>query len=257
MASVPSRPSEILSGRAGTAWLAQLCVAGAALGSLFLIWLAIRDPMVELVLAAVFLATLAIVMILQRRVFAVQPAAPEILSSMDRTLLGALIADSEEAVAITDISGRLVTANTLFETTFGGLVTPPSFGLGAAAESRLASAARSAWRDGKAEVDEIEANGTELALHLARTGSNDDFLVWRFQPGGQDFAVRSALRFIEGEGGERLGHAGLMIALVDSRGCILAANGALINRSGNAAGSGLHDVLLEGIRSVAPFAGGR
>ena len=217
-------------------------IAVAALGSLLLIWFAIGDPMIWLMLAAARLAAIALSAAFRSNTMG-RSLGPGAVPPVDRGLLSALIAQSEEAIAITDQSGRLVTANTLFEDCFGGLVTPPAFGLGAEAESRLAAVARAAWRDGAAELDDLNANGAHFGLHLDRVGSADDHLLWRFQPHGLDHMVRVVRRFIEGEGGDRLGRSGIMAAIVDSNGDILAANGALIERTKATKGQPFQDLL--------------
>ena len=240
MASLPNASLLFLPGRQALDRVTLFAVAVAALGSLALIWLAIRDSVVVLVLAALLLAALSIVILLRRRPAMQVPAEA---TQADRSLLSTLIADFDEAVAITDRSGRLVTANLIFEDCFGGLAAPPSFGLGAMAEAKLGGAARAAWRDGEATIEDVEAIGTHFSVSLRRAGAADDYLLWRFRPHGLDHRVRSISRFIGGEGGDALGRSGIMVALVDSYGMILSANGALIERSGANQGQPFQDFL--------------
>jgi two-component system, cell cycle sensor histidine kinase and response regulator CckA len=225
--------------------LPSIAAMGAAFASLFFVWLAIGDPIVVAILAAILCIATAAMLLLRSRTTVATPAQP-LTSSIDRGLLGALIDWSEDAIAITDHSGRLVTANPLFEDMFGGLATPPAFGLGLEAETRLAAVARAAWRDGEAQLDDIDANGSRLTLRLVRVGSSDQYLLWRFQRHGLDHMVRAARRFIDGDGGDGLGRAGIMTALVDGRGVILAANGALTERTRTGTGESFQDLLVEG-----------
>jgi len=222
---------------------AAVMVAGAA--SLLLVWFAINDPMVLLIWAALLFGAIALGLLLRGRAVE-RAAATGDMIQLDRALLSALIADFEDAIAITDRSGKLVTANALFEDSFGGLVTPPAFGLGLAAEEQLVDAVRAAWRDGESRLEELEAHGTRFALHLRRAGSDDDYLLWRFQPHGMDHVVRTVSRFVGGDGGDQLGRAGVMMALVDADGILLSANGALIERSGTIEGQAFHELLREG-----------
>jgi two-component system cell cycle sensor histidine kinase/response regulator CckA len=242
MASTPSDPTLLPANLNGPDRRAYAIAAMAAIGSLLLMWFAIGDPMVWSMLAAVMLAAIGVAALLRRHAMS-GSLTPAATASIDRGLLSALIAKSEEAIAITDHSGRLVTANSLFEDCFSGLPTPPAFGLGVEAESRLAAAARAAWRDGAAELDDIDVNGTHFSLYLDRAGSAEEYLLWRFQPLGHDHMVRMARRFIDGEGGDRLGRSGVMAAIVDANGTILAVNGALSERAKVVTGQAFQDLL--------------
>ena len=234
--------------------LASIGAIAAAVASLLFLWLAVGDLIVIAVLGAILCVATTMVLLFRRRPVA-SAAAPAVTSSVDRGLLGVLIDQPGDAIAITDHSGRLVTANSLFEDMFGGLATPPAFGLGLEAEARLAAVARAAWRDGEAELADIDANGARLSLRLNRAGSTDQYLLWRFQPHGLDHMVRAAQRFIGGDGGDGLGRAGVMTALVDGKGEILAANGALMERGRTAVGQSFQDLLGEGADRLPRFRG--
>jgi len=219
----------------------------AALLSLWLISLAVGDRIVVLAFGAMLLAGIAIAMVFARRGFLQAGATTaERQADIDRVLLGSLITDAEEAIAITDRSGHLVTANRLFEDDFGGLATPPSLGLGAPVEARLAEAARSAWRDGVAELADIDGERASFSVTVQRTGATHDYLLWQFRPDRREQIVRRATSYIEGAVGDRLGQAGLMTALVDEAGLVIAANGPLIERSGVRPGQQFADLLSEG-----------
>lgn len=252
MASIPTETALLPASRDGADRRTYALAAIAAFGSLLLLWFAIEDALIWLVLAAILCAAFGVA-ILVRRQAAVGPLSASVAPPVDRGLLSTLIAKSEEAIAITDHSGRLVTANGLFEDCFGGLPTPPAFGLGIEAENRLAAAARAAWRDGAAELDDLNINGTHFSLHLDRAGSSDEYLLWRFQPHGLDHIVRMARRFIDGESGDRLGRSGVMAVIVDANGTILAANGALIERTGAVAGQAFQDLLISGSGQLPRF----
>ncbi len=245
MATIPTDKLLLPKTGSQTERLASIGAIAAAVASLLFLWFAVGDPIVIAVLGAILCVATTVVLLFRRRTVA-SAAAPAMTSSVDRGLLGVLIDQPGDAIAITDHSGRLVTANSLFEDMFGGLATPPAFGLGLEAEARLAAVARAAWRDGEAELADIDANGARLSLRLNRAGSTDQYLLWRFQPHGLDHMVRAAQRFIAGDGGDGLGRAGVMTALVDGKGEILAANGALIERGRTAVGQSFQDLLGEG-----------
>jgi two-component system cell cycle sensor histidine kinase/response regulator CckA len=247
MASVPSRLSPSLPAPQAGGRLRHAAVGAAGLGSLLLVWLAVRDLVVLIAAAALLLAVLAVALLLRRSDNAQASwSGSDDVAHNDHALLNALIDNGNEAIALTDRSGRLVTANTRFEDIFGGLVTPPSFGLGTRAEARLTDAARSAWRDGDAVLDDIEVATARLALQLTRIGASEQFLLWRFRPEGETHALLEARRFIDGDGGSRLGHAGVMTALVDENGILISANGAMMKRSGIMLGQQFEDVLTHG-----------
>lgn len=246
MATVPTDSGLFLPTGRRQDRLTEIAVMVAGAGSLLLVWLAIGDPLVLLIWAALLFGVIALGLLLRGRAIE-RVAASADTAQLDRALLSALVADFEEAVAITDRSGKLVTANALFEDSFGGLVTPPSFGVGLAAESQLIDAVRAAWRDGEARLDALETNGSRFALHLRRMGSADDYLLWRFQPHGMEHIVRTVHRFVGGDGGDGLGRAGVMMALVDADGLVLCANGALTERSCVIGSLFFHELLWEGV----------
>lgn len=247
MASIPSQllsaaPADRLAGRLG-----QAAAVLAAIGSIALLWVAIDDPMIVLVFAALTLAVLAVILLVRSTAHAsARGSTIADAADGDPSLLNALIDDAEEAVAVSDRLSKLMTANKRFEELFGGLATPPSFGLGAKAEGRIAEAVRAAWRDGMATLDGIEAASARLTLQLVRVGTSEQYLVWKFSPEGETHAVSQARRFIDGPSGNRLGQAGVMVALVDDDGVLLSANGALVERSGARPGRSLEEILTHG-----------
>ncbi len=135
------------------------------------------------------------------------------------------------AIAITDRGGRLVCANPAHESLFGGTATPPGLPIDAGDINRLTAAGRAAWRDGKAEALGITREGRRLDVDVLRAGAAEDCLIWRFRPSGGVDRLTQALAAVEGEWGDRLAEAGVMIALIGAEGRIRAANGPLIVRA--------------------------
>lgn len=218
-----------------------ILASGVASGGL--IWLAMRDPIVAFAFGAVVLGAAALVLALRRR-NARERAVGDRLT-VDRALIGDLIAAHDHAVVITDRSGRLVTANDRYESRFGGLLSPPQLGLQEADEALLADAARGAWRDGEAVVSDISAGDARLEVRVQRAGLAEDYLIWRFLPDGASDLARRVALFLEGGGGDRLGESGVMAALVDATGIVLAANGALVERAGAAVGLSFTTLLRD------------
>ncbi|HVJ01951.1 MAG TPA: response regulator, partial [Sphingomonas sp.] len=156
-----------------------------------------------------------------------------------------LAAASDDALAVTDRAGRLVCANARFEALFAGWPTPPNLPVSEAAVIELGAAARAAWRDGEARLDDVEVFGAPVSTRIARVG--DESLVWRFI-GVQALDVTAQVQaLIGGPTGDRLGTAGLMAVMVTPEGRIRAAN-----RVFRARAMGSPDAPVEG-RDFARF----
>ena len=166
----------------------------------------------------------------------------------DWTLLHAALADGGDATLITDRNGDPVCVSPPFTNLFGGPIKPEALPLPATDRARLAAAARVAMRDGQAEVDELAfADGPARAL-LRRAGRRDDHLVWRFRRTGPQSEYGLVRSLLDGSGGQRLGEAGVMLALVEPSGRIVATNEVFAYRAlgevgANAAGMDISELL--------------
>jgi two-component system cell cycle sensor histidine kinase/response regulator CckA len=208
----------------------RLILAGVAvsgLASAGLIWWGLGEIPVAAVFLAVFVAIGAIAMILVQ----FRRGAAESLPAIDWSLIHGAIEESDAAVAITDRSGRLVCANSRYDSWFEGLPTPPNLSLSGDDTERLTVAGLAAWRDGDAGVDTLRTNRGAVDVIVRRTGAAEDHLVWRFTRSATIDLLAEARRLIEGEGGRRLGGAGVMAALVDGKGRLLSGNRAFLQRA--------------------------
>jgi two-component system cell cycle sensor histidine kinase/response regulator CckA len=205
-------------------------VAGAGfLSALALFW-ALGDGLFAGVFLAAFLAATALAFLVGHlRAAAVPvPAVPEI---DDFRLIKAAIDAGGDAVAITDRAGRLVCASACFGDCFPGWPTPPEMPFDPDASGRLLAAGRSAWRDGRASAEGLTGpHGTFDAI-LVRSGGREDHLVWRFRRAETLDLVARTRALMAGEGGRRLGEAGMMAAVVDGHGGMLAANPVFLARA--------------------------
>ena len=162
--------------------------------------------------------------------FAVQRLAPRrpaaAAAGTDWSVAHALVEASDAALAVTDRDGRLVCANDRYEALFGGFPTPPSLGL--PDDAALAEAGRAAWRDGAGQA----AVGS-LHVAVTRAGEAGDTLVWRFGAvhAASETPADHLAHALAGAAGERIGAAGVMAALVDAHGSVLAANPLLAERA--------------------------
>lgn len=193
-------------------------------------------------LAAALLIALAAVLWRGRAAPAVAEAEGE---AVDGSLAYVLAQMSGDAIAVTDRAGRLICANERFGTLFPGYPAPPGLVASDWASSQLGSAGRAAWRDGQASSGSFDAAGAKLTAHVTRVG--DTMLVWRFAGIDAVDLAKQAQALVAGKSGDRLGHAGIMMALIGADGRVRAANRVLRLR---AAGDEL--AMIEG-RDLARF----
>jgi two-component system cell cycle sensor histidine kinase/response regulator CckA len=225
--AIKTSAPRLLGAVSGEERLLLALVAGAALLSALLLLWAVGDWVV----AAGFVATVTVaaaLLLFARHLF---PAVASSYPEFDWALVREAADNDDAAVAITDRAGRLVCANSLHESWFGGPVAPPGLALSESDINSLAAAGKSAWRDGKGRVVGLKRDHLLLNADVVRGGRNEDHLVWRFRTARQFDLVEEAKRLIEGEGGRRMGEAGLMAALLGSEGRVLTATRTFIQRS--------------------------
>jgi two-component system cell cycle sensor histidine kinase/response regulator CckA len=223
----------------GTRRVLLVCIAAAASTAL-LLWL-VRSP----VFAGAFLAGVGgfgtALLLLGGRT-AEPPAEPHD-SPGDLRLLRAAMDTSRDAVVLVDEDGRMVCANQPFRDRFGAGASPlelPDTDREALAE--LASAAR---KNGFAARPQLRSGDETIRVEAMLAGAGDRHLLWRIAPVVVDELARDLRRLVTGEAGLRLGQAGLMAALADGEGRILAANPAFAARA-----SGQPDESIEGAALV-------
>jgi len=155
-----------------------------------------------------------------------RPALDEAAGSTqpDIALLHAALDTAAAASAVTDASGILVAANDCYSSWFGN-AAPASL---LEAGPDLASAAQ---RDGAASLAGFEIDGSPLRLDVQAAGQGDAYLLWRFSRAGELDLAAETERLIAGEPGRRLGEAGVMAALADAAGMVVAANRAFAARA--------------------------
>ena len=207
--------------------LVAVVVVGSAVLSALLINRVTDKP----ALAAGFAAAAIIVaalMLAYRQIF---PPARKADRTVDWSLVRIAADNDGIAVAITDRSGRLVCVNPAHEMLFGGTATPPGLPLDAGDVNKLTAAGRAAWRDGRADLAGLMRDGRRLDCEILRAGAAEDCLLWRFRAAGGVDEITPLLDAIGGAWGDRLGAAGIMIALIGAEGRIQVANRVLIVRA--------------------------
>ncbi|MDP9415606.1 MAG: hypothetical protein M3Q08_16315, partial [Pseudomonadota bacterium] len=194
-------------------WLLASVLAAAAFSAGLLLW-AIGDP----AFSASFLAGLiglGAILFLGSQAGS-RNVAEQRQPAMDVALLRAALDSSVAAVAITDADGTMIAANAAYADGLGGQQGPASLAPAAAAEAR---------RNGRASIDAVRVNGLSLSLTVEVAGTH---LVWKFTRSDEVDLLHEAQRLIGGDAGRRLGEAGVMAAIADSRGNILSANRAFV-----------------------------
>jgi len=157
------------------------------------------------------------------------PSEP-LLAGPDYTLVGAALSLSRDPVALTGGEGSLLVVNSAYRERFGS--SPP---LQLAADDDalqgLKLAQTMANRDGAGCVAGIETAAGTSPVEVERAGASGELLLWRFPEAPALDALSTAVRRIEGVPGQRLAAAGVLAAVVDAKGAILAANSLFSDRA--------------------------
>ena len=204
-----------------------IIVAAVAIVSAMLLFFVADDAL----LAAGFMAT---ALVLGALVFAgsrLLPARASAQLEFDWSLVREAADNDEVAVAVTDRIGRLVCANGLHDSWFGGPLAPPGLGLSSGDEAALMAAGRVAWRDGRSKAVQLRRDLLTFDAEIIRSGRSEDHLVWRFRATQNFDLVSEARRLIDGPAGARIGEAGMMIVLVSADGRIKTATPTFIVRA--------------------------
>ena len=207
--------------------LTLFAVLGAGLASALLLLWALGTLLVAAVFLAVFWSAAALLLLIGR----VRQTTGHATEPIDWALTNAAIEDAAQPVAVTDRAGRLVCANRLYGEWFAQWPAPPGLSLADGGPDRLADAGRAAWRDGEGVATDLTGAHGRFDVAVVRAGVADDHLVWRFTAAESVDLLAEACAILSGEGGNRLGAAGVMAAIVDGSGRMIAANRTLLARA--------------------------
>ena len=143
-----------------------------------------------------------------------------------------MVADQADiGLAITDRAGRLVCANELFTKWFNGPAVPPELPLQAGGNELLATAGRTAWRDGRGYAEGLKRGVAEYNAKVVRAGQGDEYLLWQMIPQIQADILDDMIRLISGGGGRAFSEAGILASVIGSEGRIRASNQAFALRA--------------------------
>ena len=207
-------------------WLAPALVAGAGLSVALLLGIA-GQPLLAIIAAAAGAAGAALAYYRAPRA---GPVSSPIVMGPDYSLLGSALGLSGDPVALTSDQGSLLLVNTAYRERFGGALPPLEMASDDEGRQGLALAQSMALRDGAGCVAGIATPAGTMPVEVERAGSAGDLLLWRFPAAPLPDSISVAIRRIEGATGQRFSAAGIMAAVVDSTGMIVAANSAFAER---------------------------
>ena len=201
-------------------WLAPALIAAAGLTAALLLVL-IGQAIVAAVIAAGGIVAGAVVLL--------RPPAPKaptepLIAGPDYSLIGAALSLHRDPCALTTGEGSVLVVNSAYRERFGSARPPLDLASDEDARKGLELARSMAWRDGAGCVAGIVTGAGTSPVEVERVGSVEDLLLWRFPDPSPPDALTSVMRRLEGVTGERLANAGVMAAVVDTKGKVLATN---------------------------------
>jgi two-component system cell cycle sensor histidine kinase/response regulator CckA len=212
----------------GLRWLVPALVAGAAASGALLFFL-IGQPLYGGLFMAGFIAMLVAAFVIERRGAGRIEVAPVVLP--DLALVGSALSLSSDPLAMTAADGTVHSLNPVYLSRFGSK-PPLELGKGKQAAKALRSLRDTALRDGSGAMSEIPlAGGGSMSVTVTRAGAKGDLLLWRLVGAAPPDQLSVAAKRVSGATGERLTAAGVMAALVDKDGQLVAANGLFTERA--------------------------
>ena len=208
----------------------MLGVVAACIISIGLVWLVGQQSVVALAYGGALIAILLMLLLAAR--LKTDPAETQMLQP-DWSVTSAAIETRHRAIAIVDRANRLVCANSTYEGWFDGISAPYELAMDAASREAASEAARSAWRDGRAEVPVIRLSSgdMEYRLRIERSGRGEAYLVWRFDEIRTQRSYDGLSERLAGPLGEVLSRAGVEVALVAPDGIVQTTTPGLAERA--------------------------
>src|SRR4051794_11071529 len=208
-------------------WLAPAVIVAAAL-TIALLLLLFRQSLFAG--AAVLGGLSAAAFVYLRSPRALPPDVPLVVGP-DYSLVGSALGLSREPTALTTSEGSLLIVNSAYRERFGGTRPPLDLASDDKAREGLQLAKSMAWRDGAGCVAGIATHAGTCPVEVERVGSRGDLLLWRFPDPSPADPLTSAVKRVLGAVGERLAKAGVLSAVVDAKGKLLAANRPFLQRA--------------------------
>ena len=208
----------------------MLGVVAACIISIGLVWLVGQQSVVALAYGGALIAILLMLLLAAR--LKTDPAETQMLQP-DWSVTSAAIETRHRAIAIVDRANRLVCANSTYEGWFDGISAPYELAMDPASREAASEAARSAWRDGRAEVSvvRLSSGDMEYRLRIERSGRGEAYLVWRFDEIRTQRSYDGLSERLAGPLGEVLSRAGVEVALVAPDGIVQTTTPGLAERA--------------------------
>ena len=208
----------------------MLGVVAACIISIGLVWLVGQQSVVALAYGGALIAILLMLLLAAR--LKTDPAETQMLQP-DWSVTSAAIETRHRAIAIVDRANRLVCANSTYEGWFDGISAPYELAMNPASREAASEAARSAWRDGRAEVPvvRLSSGDMEYRLRIERSGRGEAYLVWRFDEIRTQRSYDGLSERLAGPLGEVLSRAGVEVALVAPDGIVQTTTPGLAERA--------------------------
>jgi two-component system cell cycle sensor histidine kinase/response regulator CckA len=208
-------------------WLAPALVFGAALSVAAIFLLIGRTTLAEIAMVLGVAGGLLAFLRAPRPAARTEP----LVAGPDYSVVGSALGIIGDPAALTTADGSLLIANPAYRDRFGTGKAPLELGADDNAVQALGVAEAMAWRDGGGCVTGVSTIAGTWPVEVERVGSQGDLLLWRFpEPPPLDPLTLTARR-IEGAVGDRLAAAGVLAAVVDGKGKLLAGNGLFIERA--------------------------
>ena len=207
-------------------WLAPALAAAAGLTAAVMLLLLGQQAVAAIALTGGVVAAV----VLGRRAPAMKPAGEPLVAGPDYSLVGSALGLSTDPVALTDGEGALLVVNAAYRERFGS-TTPLRLAASDDASQALTLAKTMAWRDGAGCVAGVATSAGSTRVEVDRVGTLSDLLLWRFPeaPAGDPLAISA--RRIGGSPGVQLASAGVLAAVVNAKGEVVAANSLFADRA--------------------------
>ncbi|GAA4014307.1 ATP-binding protein [Sphingomonas swuensis] len=178
------------------------------------------------------IALLGFALLLWRsRVASVAELPAPALSVPDMGLVASSLALCSDPAVVTDEGGRPLSLNPAYRERFPDLAAPLALGQDEAATETLALIRQQAWREGTGSAIDIATERGPMSVEVSRVGHGRDLLLWRF-PRPRRSPLTVLARRVEGLEGEVLAQSGVLAAVIDADGLVLAGNSLFQRRSG-------------------------
>ncbi|MGI8704880.1 MAG: response regulator [Sphingomicrobium sp.] len=202
-------------------WLVPVIAVASALTGAGLLWIAGAATAALLFLGVCAVAFPAVLLL--RRPSAPAPDLDQLVAAPDYSLVGAMLALTDNPAALTDSDGTLLAANSAYRERFDAS-RPDKLPTDDESAQSLAAARTIAWRDGGGCAAGIATQAGAFALEVERAGARSDLLLWRFLTPAPTDPVAVAADRLRGRTGELLAGAGVLGAFFDPEGKLLSWN---------------------------------